>query len=168
MTNNITIRPAQEIELPALNRWFPSNRPMRHRRYWQLQERGAITYLIAWQGDRPIGHGTIRWLGPRDPIVAASYPKCPEILGLGVVPELQSRGIGSRMLEEFVQLAHERELDQIGLAVGLTNTRAQALYLRHGYRDTATPTYLDRWYRRNDAGQKIWHEDECKFMIKQI
>ena len=51
---------------------------------------------------------------------------------LGVHPDLQGRGLGSRLLE-----FHHAELDQLGVAGYLeaASEQARVLYLRHGYTD---------------------------------
>ena len=165
---NISVRPAKEADLPTLAQWFPTNRPNRFRAYWQLQERGWITYLIIWLDQRPIGQGTLRWLGPRDSVVAAAYPDCPELLGFGVSPEFQSQGIGSQLLEDYEVRAKERGCAIVGLAVGVENPRAQALYRRVGYTPVPLPSYIDRWSWRNEAGEKMWVDDECIFMVKHL
>ena len=168
LIENVTIRPIAESDLQKLNAHFPSSRPSRHRLYWLLQQRGWLTYLAAWFEERPIGHGTIRWLGPRESTVAALYPNCPEILGFGIVEEFRSHGLGTQMIYRLEAEARQRKTSTIGLAVGVENRRAQSLYRRLGYSPANVGTYLDRWYWLDQNQSKMWVADECLFMLKKL
>lgn len=58
--------------------------------------------------------------------------------GLCVVPTHRGRGIGSLLLAALYQEAAERGYRSIRLDVVATNTRARALYERHGFQPTRT------------------------------
>ncbi len=58
--------------------------------------------------------------------------------GLCVVPTHRGRGIGSLLLAALYQEAAERGYRSIRLDVVATNTRARALYERHGFLPTRT------------------------------
>ena len=65
--------------------------------------------------------------------IAASSGHVQEINGLAVAPDHQGRGIGHLLLAAARQEAIRRGVRRITLRVLGTNTRAQALYLAHGY-----------------------------------
>lgn len=52
---------------------------------------------------------------------------------LGVSPNSRSQGIGSRLVDHFVEIGRERGLATAELDVAVTNPRAQALYERLGF-----------------------------------
>ncbi|MFI9503803.1 GNAT family N-acetyltransferase [Nocardia sp. NPDC052566] len=64
----------------------------------------------------------------------ASSGHVQEINGFAVDPDHQGRGIGHTLLDAARHEAIRRRARRITLRVLGTNTRAQALYLAHGYR----------------------------------
>jgi hypothetical protein len=76
----------------------------------------AQTYLVAWQGDEPVGHAHIAWSGTR----------------LGV-PEVQDVFVAAE------RLAAERGHTLITVGHGIANEPARRLYERLGYRDAGLP-----------------------------
>jgi ribosomal protein S18 acetylase RimI-like enzyme len=85
--------------------------------------------LVAHQDEHVVGYVTLR---PAP--LAASSGHVQEINGLAVAPDFQGRGIGHLLLTAARHEAIRREARRITLRVLGTNTRAQALYLAHGYR----------------------------------
>ena len=84
---------------------------------------GDGVYLVAWDGDEPVGHAYLR-LG--DP---------PELQDVEVRPERRRRGIGSALTEAAEREARARGHDRLRLEVSVTGDGAQALYRRSGYAD---------------------------------
>jgi GNAT superfamily N-acetyltransferase len=162
------IRAAAPADLPVLERELPMATPARHRECLAQQAEGAITYLLAWRGTSPVGHGLVHWSGPRDATIAARLPGCPEIYNLGVTEALRSRGIGGRILAGLEALAAGRGHPRVGLGVALANPRARRLYERLGYRDAGAPRYVDRWHRLDAAGAHHLVEDPCVFLVKEL
>lgn len=66
--------------------------------------------------------------------IPASSTHVQEINGFAVSPNHQGRGIGHLLLDAASSEATKRRARRITLRVLGTNTRAQALYLAHGYR----------------------------------
>ncbi|MFE1591143.1 GNAT family N-acetyltransferase [Nocardia sp. NPDC058705] len=64
----------------------------------------------------------------------ASSGHVQEINGFAVAPHHQGRGVGNLLLDAALELAVEREARRITLRVLGSNTRAQAIYLAHGFR----------------------------------
>ena len=63
---------------------------------------------------------------------------------IAVASSCQKRGIGQRMLDYLVDLAHERKARFVTLEVRESNVTAQRLYTRNGYRPVAI---RKRYYR---------------------
>jgi GNAT superfamily N-acetyltransferase len=164
----VRVRQASPQDLSALERELPMATPSRHRECLEMQAEGVITYLVAWCDESPVGHGLIHWPGPREPAVAASLPRCPEIYNLGVREPLRSRGIGTRLVRALERLASERGKRRVGLGVALANSRARALYERLGYRDVGVPAYVDRWRRADASGAVRIQEDPTVFLVREL
>ena len=61
-------------------------------------------------------------------------PKNPcELARIGVIPELQGRGIGALMLNKVMQAAVERGFDGMILLVSKTNPMALSMYEKNGF-----------------------------------
>ena len=56
-----------------------------------------------------------------------------EILSVGVLPEAQRQGIGSRLVGEFARLAAERGATRLFLEVAADNSVARQLYRAQGF-----------------------------------
>lgn len=66
-----------------------------------------------------------------------------------VHPDRWGQGVGGALLRGFAERAHERGYRRLQLWTGETNTRAQRLYLRHGFTATGRIAQHD--------GQPIGH-----------
>src|SRR5262245_26256499 len=66
VSSPIDVRTATSADLPVLERELPLNTPTRHRECLGQQDEGRITYVVAWQGHVPAGHGLLHWSGPRN------------------------------------------------------------------------------------------------------
>ena len=88
----------------------------------------AGNVLVAHENEHIVGYVKLR---PAP--MAASSGHVQEINGLAVAPDHQGRGIGHLLLTAARHEAIRRQARRITLRVLGTNTRAQALYLAHGY-----------------------------------
>jgi GNAT superfamily N-acetyltransferase len=158
----------RDIDIAALDERLPSPAATSfHVQRFARQCAGASTYLVAWLNGRPAGVGEIRWSGCAAPEVRAVLTRCPEINGLHVVDELQSRGIGTSLIRRAEQLAAERGAPSIGLGVDdRGNPQAAALYARLGYEPLVR--YLDRWSYTDQAGVDQAIEEPCVFLVKRL
>jgi GNAT superfamily N-acetyltransferase len=96
-------------------------------RLCQQIEQGS-TYLVAWMGDRPVGHAHIAWSG--------AHLGLPEIQDVFVLPELRRRGIASQLTHAAEDEARTRGWNRISLSVSQdANPAASALYAKLGYVD---------------------------------
>jgi GNAT superfamily N-acetyltransferase len=159
----ISIRPCQERDI-ALLRGHTSVPEQRFER----QQRGDSTFLVAWDGDVPVGSGEIRWIGCAAPEIHEHYPDCPELNGLNVWPsERRSQGIGTALITAAEDLARDRGRREFGMGVVDTNPRAAALYLRIGYQETGLD-YLDRYHYTDSDGVRHDIADPARFLVKPL
>jgi hypothetical protein len=76
-------------------------------------------------------------------------------------------GDRTRRRAESISVFNDSEL--AGLAVDMTNDRAQRLYERLGYGVWAHGLVIDRWTQRGDDGLVLGEQaDECFYLIKQL
>jgi len=101
----VTIRPADRSDVPALERFiapFVEQRRLLPRTADELDELVARGFVAERDG-RFVGFAALEIYSK----------KLAEIRSLAVLPELQSRGIGRRLVEACVQLAHERNVLEV-------------------------------------------------------
>ena len=165
----IEIRALAADELPLLDAHLdPERLAGRHADRLAQQRRGDLTYLVAWRGGLPIGHTLARWTGTRDEPVASRLTGCAHIEDLFVMPRYRSRGVGSRILARAERLARERGFRQIGLAVGIDNPRARALYERGGYADAGFGEFeIGGTYQNRRGEVRRWGE-VCVYLVKGL
>jgi ribosomal protein S18 acetylase RimI-like enzyme len=84
-------------------------------------------YLVAWNGDEPLGHV---YLALTDP---------PELHDVSVRTEHRRRGVASALIAAAEREAHTRGRDRLRIAVSVENKPAQALYRACGYVDAGLP-----------------------------
>jgi ribosomal protein S18 acetylase RimI-like enzyme len=82
-------------------------------------------------------------------VTPVDIPECAHrgILGMGVVASHRGAGIGGRLLEACIAHAPRSRIEKIELTVWTNNTRAIALYRRHGFSEMG----LIKDYRRLDG-----------------
>ena len=163
------IKPLAEDEIPLLDTHLdPERLAGRHGERFAQQRDGRLTYLIAWLDGVPIGHTMARWEGTTDAFVAERISGCAHIEDLFVMPELRSRGIGARILAHAEGLAVERGFARIGLAVGVDNPRARALYEWLGYADAGFGAFeIGGTYRNARGEERAWRE-VCEYLVKGL
>jgi CelD/BcsL family acetyltransferase involved in cellulose biosynthesis/ribosomal protein S18 acetylase RimI-like enzyme len=122
----VVIRPCRADDLAALE-WFGLFTPQRPliRRVYEEHRRGAAMMLVAEVNGETSGQ---LWI--------AFHPAqgVGEIWALRVLPCLQRKGIGTRMLAAAEALLRERGFARVELAVEVDNAGAHRLYERLGYR----------------------------------
>ncbi len=111
----IDIRPLADDELAAVDAVLPLSR---------LES--VQTYLVAWDGDAPVGHAHVAWEG--------GHVEAPEIQDMYVLPERRGAGTGAALVDAAERLAAGRGFDRMSLSVGEASP-ARRLYERLGYRD---------------------------------
>jgi ribosomal protein S18 acetylase RimI-like enzyme len=87
----------------------------------------AQTYLVAWEGDVPVGHAHVTWSDTKLGV--------PEIQDVFVTQRHRRRGVGTALARAAEELAAGRGQTRISLSFGIANEAARRLYERLGYRD---------------------------------
>lgn len=165
----LDIRPLVQSEIPILDAHLDVERLAgRHDERLAQQLDGRLTYLIAWMDGIPIGHTMVRWTGTTDAFVAERISGCAHVEDLFVMPEHRSQGIGTRILEHGEGLAAERSFTRIGLAVGIDNPRARALYERLGYVDTGFGVFEIGGTYHNARGEEREWREVCEYLAKGL
>jgi predicted GNAT family acetyltransferase len=85
------------------------------------------TYLVAWDGDDPVGHAHIAWTRTKLGV--------PEIQDVFVRADRRRRGIASELTGAAEQLAVGRGHARVSLSHGIANEAARLLYEGLGYRN---------------------------------
>jgi GNAT superfamily N-acetyltransferase len=89
------------------------------------------TYLVAWDGDTPIGHAHVAWAGTALGV--------PEVQDVYVVPERRREGVAAALTHAAEQLAAQRGHDRISLSVGIAAEAPRRLYEKLGYAHAGLP-----------------------------
>ena len=163
------IRPLEQSEIPLLDAHLDVDRLAgRHHERFTQQQDGRLTYLIAWLDEIPIGHTMVRWGGTTDAFVAERISDCAHLEDLFVMPEFRSQGVGRRILGHGERLAAKRGFVRIGLAVGIDNRRARALYERLGYVDAGFGVFeIGGTYMDIHGTRREWREI-CEYLVKKL
>ncbi len=90
-------------------------------------DQGNGHYLVAWEGEEPVGHAHLALTDP------------PELQDVSVRPQHRRRGVGSALTEAAEREAQAYGFDRIRLGVSIDNQAAQTLYRRCGYLDVGVP-----------------------------
>ena len=94
------------------------------------QQNGS--YLVAWDGDEPIGHA---YLTITDP---------PEMQDVEVRANFQRRGVARHLIAAVEAAAVENGADRLRVSVSISNEAALGLYHKLGFSDTGLPPRLVR------------------------
>jgi ribosomal protein S18 acetylase RimI-like enzyme len=90
-------------------------------------DQGDGFYLVAWDGDRPVGHAHLALTDP------------PELQDFEVSAPYRRRGVGSALTAAAEAEALKRGFDRLRVTVSVDNAAAQALYRTLGYGDAGMP-----------------------------
>jgi len=90
-------------------------------------EQGDGFYLVAWQGDEPLGHAHLALTEP------------PELQDVSVTPQHRRRGVASALTAAAEAVALERGYDRLRITISTDNAAAQALYRGRGFTDCGVP-----------------------------
>jgi GNAT superfamily N-acetyltransferase len=88
---------------------------------------GDGVYLVAWEGDEPLGHAHLALTDP------------PSLQDVSVRPEHRRRGVASALAAAAEQTAHDHGFDLLRLEVSACDEVAQAVYRGLGYVDAGVP-----------------------------
>lgn len=123
----ITKKDAKQIHLAfAAQGW---QKPiLQFERYWQEQDSGYRSVILAEWDHEFAGYLTIKW---QSDYPAFQEQNIPEVVDFNVLKKFQRLKIGSQLMDE----AEKKVSNTIGLGFGLTEDygAAQVLYIKRGY-----------------------------------
>jgi GNAT superfamily N-acetyltransferase len=117
------------------------------------------TYLVAWDGDEPIGHAHVAWEPTRLGV--------PEIQDVFVPENRRRRGVATALALAAEALALERHHTRISLSYGVANDAARNLYEGLGYRDAGLPPEPVRGLIRVRTGT-LEVDDTLVHLVKEL
>ena len=83
------------------------------------------TYLVAWDGEEPVGHAFLAWSGTKLGV--------PELQDVWVKPERRRSSVATALTLAAEEETRRQGMDRISLSVGIANEAARALYEQLGY-----------------------------------
>jgi ribosomal protein S18 acetylase RimI-like enzyme len=128
-------------------------------------------YLVAWQGEQPIGWVFVHQPGSREAAAHARDLGAAEIMDLWVAPPFRGRGHGSSLLEAAEQAARDAGCALLGLEVTVSNPHndvARTMYERHGYRDSGLGEFESGYSYWTESGERRWDGEPHRFLIKSL
>ena len=169
----MVVRPVAEADLVRLDDAYPEpGRPTsRHRDRWNLQQHDDGAYLVAWQGDHPIGWVFVRPPGSDEASKHARALGAAEIVDLSVAPAFQGRGHGTSLLVAAEEHAREAGWTVIGLEVTDSNPHndvARAMYERHGYEDSGLGEFESGYFYWTESGERRWDGEPHRYLVKSL
>ena len=90
-------------------------------------DQGDGFYLVAWNGDEPLGHAHLALTEP------------PELQDVAVREEHRRRGVASALTDAAEHECTTRGFDRLQVTVSVENEPARALYRSCGYDDVGIP-----------------------------
>ena len=163
---NIRLAEQSEIEILEALIYPAHNRSIKDELDDQMF--GLQSLAIAWDEKEPRGYGFIHWPGPRELEVADQIPGCPEIYRMTVLPEFQSNGIGTLIINFFESMAKSMGFSSVGLAVSHDNSSAYRLYERLNFKDTAANNFSASYLQETPTGEVIRITEVCRFLQKAL
>jgi RimJ/RimL family protein N-acetyltransferase len=131
---------------------------------WATQQSDDGVYLLAERDGEIVGQTILLRRSKYDEVRADADPA--EINALhAYVPR---QGVGTAIIRAAEAIAAgEWNRSAIGLAVGLDNDPARALYERLGYQPWSGPQLLDYWTEQAADGAVVrTHNDPCEYLLK--
>ena len=150
----VTIRDARRDDLRPLE-WFGTMSAYREviERAFARAEAGEIAFLVAEADGFPIGQV---WADLTTGVIWAQR----------VIPHLQSRGVGTRLMAAAENRLRAAGIRTAELAVGRGNPAALRLYERLGYRHVRDE--VDRWQFTTPDGRRETVEEQVCVMRKAL
>jgi GNAT superfamily N-acetyltransferase len=163
----MVIKKCSQEDLGVLKRTIP--KPEFHQNRFESQQDRDSVYLIAWDGDAPVGHLNLKLKGSDEDYVRDRLGLLPELNAIGTYPpEMRSRGIGRELIDRAEQICREKGFEKVGLAVETSNLRARELYEKLGYVDFGIGEFDSVWYEAQEDGSKLKVADHCVYLVKEL
>jgi len=136
--DEVVLRPVRAEDVAALqvNCWperTPEDVALRLNHLISARSRRIAWGIVAELHGEPVAYGQLSQIGPR-------Y----EICNLIVSPMCRNRGLGTAIIEYFIEQAQKLHLKELEIGAAESNPRALSLYRRLGFHDKRqTRLFLD-------------------------
>lgn len=164
--SDVTIRPADDADLPALTSAFGDETFFTDRLARQRAGKGQL--LVACLGDRAVGHVYVWWESAEEREVRDYLPGVPLLNRVKVLPSCQNQGIGSGLVLAAEHLLGQRGAKMVALAVRYDNEGARRLYKRLDYRIWDHPRVECRYDITNPDGTQDHGFETCDILVKDL
>jgi ribosomal protein S18 acetylase RimI-like enzyme len=160
------VRPLAADELALVERTL-ARYPGKHRERLEGQRRGECVYLIAWEGDEPIGHLNLRLRGRKLPDRARRFGAA-QIEDLRVARAHRRRGVATELMQRAAAEAAAHGFRTIGLGVDVGNVPARRLYFQEGYEEAGLGKFVVSYPYIDEDGVEHQAHETCTYLIKQL
>jgi len=123
----VIVRELTEADLPAVDARLPLDRLDQ----WRS---GTSVFLVAWDGDVPVGHALLEWPGPK-----CEDPALPELQNVFVPPERRLQGIATALNAAAEERTRTAGFGRLSLTCSIDNADALRVWERLGYRRSSRP-----------------------------
>ena len=158
----LEVRPAKMSDVSPLDKSMPSAINVAQ---IAAQEKGDTTFLLAFDGDEPVGRLVIGWGGTTRDEIREWAPNTPNISMVRTREDQRGRGVGTKLIQSAENLARMRGYGQMGLSVALENKVARRLYERLGYENWGHGAYRQPRRMPGPNGETMQTEI---YLIKQL
>ena len=141
----MTVRRLAEEEVELVDARLPLSR----------LDQGDGLYLVAWDGDEPVGHAHLALTDP------------PELQDVFVLPEHRRRRVATELTRAAEREAADRGADRLLLSYGHENEPARRLYERAGYVDAGLPPKRVQG-TITIRGEPLEVDDVLVFLVKRL
>jgi ribosomal protein S18 acetylase RimI-like enzyme len=162
----VDIRPLAADDLDVVERTL-ARYPGKHRERLEGQRRGESVYLIAWEGDEPVGHLNLRLRGGKLPDRARRL-KAAQIEDLRVARAHRRRGVAKELMRRAHEEASAHGFDTVGLGVDIGNIPARRLYFADGYEESGTGQFVVSYPYIDENGNERQAHETCTYLVKRI
>jgi ribosomal protein S18 acetylase RimI-like enzyme len=164
LTVMIIARPAERYDLRKLE-WYGSHRSVREHieKSYTGMRSGTHQMLVADLNNYPVGLVCLQYRA-NDPQMADGHTR-GYLYAFRVMPNLQSMGIGTLLLNAAEQHLLDKGMSVITLQVAKDNLRGQQLYTRQGYRSFGSKVNI--WHHNRNGEIKEVREP-CWAMEKTL
>jgi ribosomal protein S18 acetylase RimI-like enzyme len=160
------VRPLAADELDVVERTL-ARYPGKHQERLEGQRRGECLYLIAWDGNEPVGHLNLRLRGRKLPDRARRL-HAAQIEDLRVARSHRRRGVATELMQRAADEAEARGFERVGLGVDVGNVPARRLYFREGYEESGLGRFVVSYPYIDEDGVERQAHETCTYLVKRL
>ena len=164
--DGVDVRPCSAADMERLRVAWPTRDDV-HRFHVGRTADGSTTYLVAWDGDEPLGVGVLNWTGPVGARARAAHPDVVKLNHLQVRAGSRGRGVGSALIGAAEQAVRDRGLDRLAVGIADDNPDAERLYRRLGYAATGVWDVTEYAWT-DDRGVRREERERHQLLVKRL